>query len=211
MGIFNIFKKKDSKKTYENISVQEKMQHEIFNTNGQFLYKLTPDGELPFGWAAYNKEFCDDIRNKYSYFLDLYSDSKYKSPRNKYEGLKSFILFVEDAFNYCSSLSECHEKYFRECVFSMDLLQKAKEEYECIKDTWPELQREWEKKQQLLEQLDIQIMDALEMYPGILQSEFYKLFDSSVKNDVSNKLYNLACEGKLERTKSGRSYILNLK
>ena len=59
---------------------------------------------------------------------------------------------------------------------------------------------------------DKMIFDTIRQHEGILQKDFYKLFDSPyAKEAVSEKLYFMAKEGKIERIKSGNSYILKLK
>ena len=73
------------------------------------------------------------------------------------------------------------------------------------------MQSDFEKRSCQLSNLDKIIVKMLIDNPGILQSEFIKMFDPLVQNDVREKLYFMEKAGKLERTKSGRSYILNYK
>ena len=70
-----------------------------------------------------------------------------------------------------------------------------------------ELQQIYEKKQDLFPA----VVNLLKANDGILQSEFKQLFDEPFQNDVTSILYNLHKEGKLERIKQGKTYILHFR
>ena len=55
------------------------------------------------------------------------------------------------------------------------------------------------------------IIKKLKENQGVLQSDFVKIFNPLIQNEVRDKLYHLEQEGKLQKTKSGRSYILTLR
>lgn len=46
---------------------------------------------------------------------------------------------------------------------------------------------------------------------GIIQSEFIKMFDTCIQQDVRDRLHTLETNGVITRVKSGRSYSINLK
>lgn len=172
---------------------------------------LTKEGELPFGWVYRNREFTDKIQSEYSYFLNLWLDNRSKSPKEQYQALKTFVLYLEDVERLCKSKGECFEFWFYEILASKDYIAKRKAELEVLTANLDELQANFGKRNAELSTLDERIIKMLIEHPDVLQSDFVKMFDPLVKNVVSEKLYFMEKNGKLERTKSGRSYILHYK
>lgn len=118
MGLFDFMKKKTP------ISQQQT------NSFGEHWDRLTPDGELPFGWVTKNKDFCDKINGEYSYFLNTWLDSRKMSPKEQHQALKSFILYLEDVERLCKSKGECFEFWFREILTSEDYIDMRKKDLE---------------------------------------------------------------------------------
>ena len=59
---------------------------------------------------------------------------------------------------------------------------------------------------------DEAVLDAIRQHEGIIQKDFYKLYDHpQAKIVLMEKLYYMEKEGKIERIKSGNSYILKSK
>lgn len=168
---------------------------------------LTDEGELPWGWIHHNKEFTDRISSEYSYFLNLWLDARKKSPRELYPALKSFVIYLEDAEKLCVPMGECFEVWFYGLIASKDYIDKRKNELNELTENLEELQQIYEKKQLLLQS----VVNLLKANDGILQSDFKYLFDEPFQNDVTNILYHLHKEGKLERIKEGRTYILHFR
>ena len=100
------------------------------NTFGDSFDRLTENGELPFGWVYRNKEFIGRIQGEYSYFLNLWLDSRTQPPKEQYSALKSFVLYLEDAEKLCKSKGECFEFWFYEILASKDYVEKRKKELE---------------------------------------------------------------------------------
>lgn len=203
MGLFDLFKKREANscnQSYANI-IREYSSSE----------RLTPEGELPFGWYVRNKEFTYRIDNEFSYFLDLWLDARKKSPRELYSALKSFVMYLDDLENLCKQKGECFELWFYQTLASPDYIEKRKEELHELTVNLDKLQQNYYKKTTLLSVLDNEIIQKLQENDGILQADFIKLFDECVHNEVSSKLYFMAKSGELERIKSGRSYILHYK
>lgn len=206
MGILDFLKKKATV-----TKQQSPPQKAATNSLGERLDRLTHDGELPWGWHTYTKEFTSKINGEYSYFLHLWIDSKNGSPKERYQALKSFVLYLEDAEKLCKSKGECFEFWYYNIVASKDYIAKRKSELEELIANFDKLQADFEKRAVHLSDLDGRIIKMLNDNPGVLQSEFVKMFDQIVQNDVREKLYFMEKAGELERTKSGRSYILNYK
>lgn len=192
MGILNILKKKQTSKVND-------------------LNHLTPDGELPFGWYMHTKVFTEKVKREYSHFLNAWIESRSKSPKEQYQALKSFVLFLEDAEQLCKSKGECFEFWFYDILITKDYIAKRKDELNDLVANLDELQANFNKKNILLLGLEDRIKITLKEHPGILQSDFIKMFDPLVQDDVREKLYFMEKSKKLERTKSGRSYILHYK
>ena len=206
MGLFNFMKKK------AHVAKQQPRAAKAeTNSFGEPLDRLTKDGELPWGWVTKNKEFCDRINGEYSYFLHTWLEAEKKTPKENYSALKSFVVYLEDVEKLCKSKGECFEFWYREILTSKDYLEDRKEELEALTANVDELQANYEKRIVLLSDLDTRIINTLLDNPSILQSDFIKMFDPVVHKDVREKLYLLEKAGKLEKTKSGRSYLLHYK
>jgi hypothetical protein len=192
MGLFDLFKKKvtpqkESEKTTEDFD------------------RLDKNGELPWGWHTHNKAFTEKINKEYSYFLNMWIDSKGKEPKKQYEALKSFVMYLEDVEKLCKSKGECFEFWFYEILTSHDYLKQRKEELNHLTANLDELQEIYEKTPQIKPTIELLIKEN----DGILQSELKKMFDDVYQEAVSNALYELYKEGKIEKIKSGRSYTLH--
>jgi len=200
MGFFDFMKKNNE---------FPKQQSQKVDSVGDYLDKLTEKGELPQGWLYRNKEFVDKIKNEYTYFLNMWVDNRNKSPKEQYSTLKSFVLYLEDVEKICKARGECFEFWFYKIIASKDYITKRKFELDVLISNYDKLTRDYDKHQNELTNLDERIIKALCEHRGILQSDFVKLFDPLVQRDVGERLYWLEKAGKLQRIKSGRSYILD--
>ena len=174
------------------------------------LEHLTKDGELPWGWNYRNKDFTDRINNEYSYFLNNWIASRDKSPREHYAALKSFVMYMNDVKALCQSKGECFAFWFS-ITAPDDYIAERENELKELEANLDKLDAEYHKKARLLETIEIDVANKLIENEGILQSEFVKLFDPLIQNDVKSTLYYMEKNGVIERTKSGRSYILKSK
>ncbi len=178
---------------------------------------LTKEGELPFGWIYRNKDFVDQINAEYSHFLNMWLDSKHDTPKEQYAALKSFVLYLEDVEKLCKSKGECFEFWFCEILISPSYLAERKKELEELTANLEELQEKYYQKQRFEEEKQRKIIEMksdvillLKENDGILQSDFWKLFDDEIcRAAATDIVYALLKEGKIQRTKSGRSYTLN--
>ena len=121
MGLFDFIKKKP---------VVPKQHAPATNSFGERYDRLTPEGELPWGWVTKNKDFCDKIKGGFSYFLNMWLDARKKSPKEQYQALKAFVVYLEDVERRCKSEGECFEFWFREILTSKDYVEKRKKELE---------------------------------------------------------------------------------
>lgn len=199
MGIFDVFKMKKVEKG------------KVFNQPNEDMNHLTEKGELPWGWAARNKDFTEQIRGDFTYFLNMWLDSKKKSPKEHFQALKSFVLYLEDVEQLCKSKGECFEFWYYEILTSHDYLEKRKAELIELQANFEEHQEMHVRKQNNMIRIEEKVIKLLKENDGIIQSEFVKLFDSSVKDELSKILYYWEKAGKIERIKEGRSYILHFK
>lgn len=200
MGLFDFLSKKYAPKT-------------------NALEHLTPEGELPWGWHTHTKDFTEKIKREFSYFLNALVETRNKSPKEKYQALKSFVLYLEDVERLCKSKGECFEYWFYEILTSKDYVPRLKDELNHLVANMDSLQRKYEleawkekEKQRKIVEMKSSVILLLKENDGILQSDFWKLFDDEIcRAAASEIIYALVKEGKLERTKSGRSYILHYK
>ena len=208
MGLFDFLKniKKENKNT-THIDIVIKPREKSSSKPVVDLEHLTAEGELPWGWMLHNREFTGKIGGEYTHFLNTWLDARKKSPKELYSALKSFILYLEDAERLCKSKGEHFEYWYYNILTAPDYLKKRKNELKELTENLDELQEVYEKKQNLFPA----VIELLKSNDGILQSEFKQLFDEPFQNEVSNILYNLHKEGKLERIKEGRTYILHFR
>lgn len=193
MGIFDFFKKTGN---------------QLRTAEPQIDYDhLDEEGELPWGWFSHNKGFIDRIQTDYTYFLENWIEAIKKSPKELYPALKSFVLYLEDLEKLCKTKGECFEFWFYSTIASGEYIESRKAELKELTANLDELQQIYEKKQQLFPV----VVELLKANDGILQSEFKQLFDEPYQDEVANILYKLYKEGKLERIKQGRTYILHLR
>lgn len=224
MGFFNFKKKKDNnilsgaglvdfiKSNLEKPTEENTLKAlKALATPANDLEHLTKEGELPWGWHSNTKEFTGKIQGEYSHFQHKWLESKNKSPKELYSALKSLIVYLEDTERVCKAKGECYEFWFYEILISRDFVDKRKAELKELSANLDNLTLNYEKITANLSNIDAQIVEKLKENQSILQSDFVKLFDSTVQADVREKLYWMEKEGALERIKSGRSYILKYK
>lgn len=206
MALFDFMKKKAPVAKQQSMPTKPET-----NSFGERYDRLTADGELPFGWIYRNKDFTDKIQNEYLYFCNMLHDSKSKSPKEQYNALRSYAIYIEDVEKLCKSKGECFEFWFQEILTYKGCIERTRNELEELSSNLDELQANYTKRNLLLSDLDNKIIEILSNSSGILQSDFIKLFDPLIQDDIREKLYILEKAGKLEKTKAGRSYVLHYK
>lgn len=100
------------------------------NSFGERYDRLTPEGELPWGWVTRNKDFCNRINMEFTHFLNMWLEARTKSPKELYQALKSFVLYLEDVEKLCKSKGECFEFWFHEILTGKGYVEKRKKELE---------------------------------------------------------------------------------
>ena len=177
------------------------------NSSGERLDRLTPEGELPWGWHYANREFTERLEQDYMLLSDSLSAAKRQGVLQKYAALKSLVVFMEDAGKLCRSKGECFEKWSLIIVSNPVVLEENKTELRYMAANMDALL----KTEKVLTKLKAELKDIIRKEPGIVQSELYKRFDPSVKNHISNELYQMEIHNVVVREKSGRSYKLYMK
>lgn len=82
---------------------------------------------------------------------------------------------------------------------------------EYLKSNYVTLKAQEEIRNQFLPNLEQNILLFVERNQPILQTNIYKAFDASVKEDIKEILYLLAKSGKLKREKQGNTYLVSIK
>ena len=103
------------------------------NVAGEDLNHLTPEGELPFGWMAYNKEIVKQMDDEWFSFRCAVDDAK--DPVKKWAAMKSYLLYLEDGRKHYTQLNECAGKYFEEYYCDNPFTDKIRKQF-------PELEKE---------------------------------------------------------------------
>lgn len=205
MGLFGLFTKKKS--------VKARMQGQKTNGAGDRLDRLTPKGDLPFGWGAYNEKFVkrlmdEDERDVNTFYYE-------KEPVKKYEAMKRYFKGLEDKQRRYNRMGECEGKYFELHVCKTAFMANLKKEYAYLKANLKKEQKEYEERKHFHEvvvpKLKKELSVLIKENPGILQTDAYKHFDPKEKLHVSGVLSDMARDGEVIRTKSGRTYSLKMK
>ncbi len=213
MGFLDLFKKKEIKVENNVDTFHIKIPKENLAPKiTEDLEHLTKDGELPWGWHTHTKDFTDKINNEFSYFLNMWLDSRNKSAEEYYSALKSFILYLEDVEKLCKSKGECFEFWFTSKA-SKDYISQRKAELDDLTQNFESYQKKYEfklQKEKKIIEIEDTVILLLKENDGILQSQFWCLFDDEVSKEAAKDIvYRLLKEGKIQRTKSGRSFILH--
>lgn len=208
MGLFDFMKKK---KTEETIVEPQKIIPVTVATEE----KLTKEGDLPLGWVTRNKDFTDKIQKEYTYFLNKWVNSRNAAPKERYESLKSFVLYLKDLEKLCQQKGECFAFWYKEILTGPNYLEKREKELKQLEqnfdaevENYKNVQEELQYKEMRIPQLKPEVISKLKENPGILQSDFWKMFDVKDKDAVSDIVYGLVKAQKIEREKSGRSFKL---
>lgn len=98
------------------------------NSVGEKLDRLTPEGELPFGWMAYNKDIITKMEDEQAVFLQAINDAASKSAYHA--ALKSYLLYLEDGKKHYSKINECAGKYFEEYICDCALSDSIRKWFE---------------------------------------------------------------------------------
>ena len=215
MALFDFFKKKTS--TAQSASPNSSNKTPL-NSFGEPLDRLTAEGELPWGWVTHNKTFVDKIQNEYSHFLNGWLDSRTQEPLRYFEALKSFVLYLEDVEHLCESKGECFVFWFNEILTSKGYLDERRKELQHLQSNFRQIEEDYKRKKlededrarKVIEMRD-DVIQHLKSNDGILQSDFWKLYNEADRGAVQDIVYSLIQQGKVEREKSGRSFILHFK
>lgn len=221
MGLFGFGKKKQAEKALKELKkandlgqignvlikngVISKPKDNNHNSLGERLDVLTPDGELPFGWVSYHKDFVkaqeDRINKAYE---PIYTARK---TADKLSYFKKYFEEVNSVGEYCKGKGETYYKWFVYHIIESTWYGEQVNDYKQLKADAPKLieQEKW------FEQIEAKIEETLHNYDGKLQSEFVKTFEHNEQDYVRFYLSRAEKDGRIQRTKSGRSYILNLK
>lgn len=178
------------------------------------LEHLDEDGELPWGWHTYHDhEFTDQIESKFNYFRTQWIVSRNSgSPQEECAALKSLLMYMDDVQRASDQKGECYSFWCSEYLINQEWKSKLQEQLKDLEENMDERIAEYERRMETSSIIsDDLLLSEIQKHEGILQKDFYKLFSGCDKNIISEKLYYMAKEGKIERTKSGNSYILKIK
>ncbi len=193
MGIFDFLKK--DKSNNNSVSPTQKQNED------------EDKDELPFGWVTQNKIFVDKVQTDYDYFFKMWFDNRNSSPKEYYQALKSFVMFLKDTERVCKKQGKFFEIWFYDIMASPEYIKKREEELEEFISNREEYEWIYEKKKELKPA----IIEIIKENNGIMQSELKTMFDEKLRNEVSNMLYDMSKNGEVERVKTGRSYKLYYK
>ena len=185
------------------------------NSCGESLDKLV-NGDLPFGWATHNKAFTDKLQSELTYFNRQVWEAEYDgNPIARRNALKSLVQYMEDVQKLCDSKGECFSLWCSDYLIGNNNKQHVHDKLNALEKNMDQELERYQAKQKEAEfaaaLTDDIIIEAIKQNPDILQKDFYDVFDPAYKNAISEKLYFMTKEGKIERIKSGNSYILKVK
>lgn len=177
---------------------------------GERMDRLDANGNLPFGWLAYNQEHVQMIENDLKPFRERIINAK--KVMDEYGAVKSYVLFLQDSVPYYKkNYGDDVAKYFVDHIIGSCEAETYFERMRYIEEHLDELlneEREEERIQREVEGLMTIIFGEIVADEGMIQSEYLKTFPEDRKKLASAALYRLDHEGYIERIKHGRSYKL---
>ena len=208
MGIIkNMLKRKSDSSTPVNSDTK-------VNSFGEPVDKLI-DGELPWGWIYANKDFTDRIQAEWQHLFNLWIDARNAHPLDQLAALKSLLQYAKDVQDLCDSKGECFSFWCSEILVGQKWRKIREAELEELESSLEGKIEEFNKKIELENYAasitDEIVIEAIRQHEGILQKDFYKLFDHPQASIIlKEKLYFLAKDGKIKRTKQGNTYKLEI-
>ena len=104
----------------------------LFSTNKESdLKHLTPDGELPWGWMAYNKDVIQQMEGELKPLREAIYNAK--TPQDKCTALQAFTRHTESNTQRYYSINECVGKYYEEYIWLSEENQKYIQQYNQLK------------------------------------------------------------------------------
>lgn len=180
------------------------------------LEHLDEEGELPWGWHTTTKDFTEKTKVEYSLLLKTWWDAKDSgNPIAEHEALQPLIAYMDGIKKLCESKDECFAFWCNNILIGEGVIERRKEELKNLELNMNTKIQEYEARQKAetfkKTLTDEMIISVLKQNSDIAQKDFYKLYDPDFKSALSEKLYFMAKEGKIERVKAGNSYILKIK
>lgn len=184
------------------------------------LDHLDEDGDLPWGWVTHYKDFIDKTTAEYNHFSNEWFIAKLTGdPREELPALKSFVLYMHDVQRLCDQKGECFGFWCSDYLIGS---QKSKCEerladLETNMDAYVKEYNDRKEHERLMMEFSNSVtkemlLEQIDLHEEILQTDLYKLYDHPCAKEVlKEKLYFMESEGLIERTKSGRTYLLKIK
>lgn len=186
------------------------------------INKKFDDFHEKFMSNSFNK-FSVEHKNDTKKYIDIICNNRSKIIESKYidEKIKLHkenISVFEELKNFCNSCGEggkiFFEKYYLHCHNSTNddfiYIQEDIDKLNYLEKNYDKLKSDEEKYNSLIVGLEDKILKILNENNGILQKDLIKMFDPLLKNDISNFIYKLTKDNKIEKKKVGNSNALFL-
>jgi len=186
------------------------------------LDHLDEEGELPWGWHYANKDTTDKLNEEYINHptYKKWSATYKGNPQEEVDALKNYLHYIEEIQNRCNQINECFGFWCSVILIGegrKEWLEGRLADLEANMDAHMQEYEEKLKMQAYRAELeayeatltDEMMFDAIRQHEGMLQKDLCKLFP--YPKAISSKLYYMEKDGKIERIKSGNSYILKVK
>lgn len=175
--------------------------------------ELDEYGELPIGWIGRHHEELRNMEENVVAHVKAAQDTS-KPVDERIEEYETAIRLYGRMKERFVSKGECYAKYFSDmwenCHNSKCEIYKyidpVAEELTQLRENYDTLKR----REAILSTLDANLFQYIKSEGKVLQTDIYKAFDPVVKTDIMNILYQWAKEGRINREKSGRSYLVSL-
>ena len=216
--MLGFFKKKKKAEPEATIIWEETLHPDV---NDMPVEEVEEDDDwLPYGWLYEHSDFTDRISAEWKVFLNRLIESRNASPIEQYGALKSLVLYLEDARALCRQNGEYFERWFNGIIANQEYIYTKKAELANLEANMDAKIKEYEdglEHERLWKEFaesvtNEMLLEQIELHEEILQTDLYKLYDHPCAKEVlKEKLYFMDAEGLIERTKSGRTYLLKIK
>lgn len=125
--------------------------------------------------------------------------------------IEALSIVIAKLFIYqrvCEDISEFHTARFNAYWVDSGVLKKKIDKLEYLMENRDNIRALELRRNTALKGLQKSLLSYITNYPGILQKDLYKAFDSSIKGDIQNLLYLWSKSKKIKRVLSGNTYAL---
>lgn len=175
--------------------------------------ELDENGELPLGWVGRHYDELKDMEENIGDHVKAAQDAS-KPVDERIAEYETAICLYNRMKERFDTAGGCYAKYFSDMwenchnskCDSYKYIDSIEEDMIKLRENYEVLKR----REMLIQTLDDDLIGFITSKGTVLQTDVFMAFDPVLKTDIQNRLYNWDKEGRINREKSGRSYLISL-